>query len=289
MIEWITEPLGYSFLLRGFVAAIMIGIICAVVGTFVVLKGLAFIGDALAHIAFTGIVVAFLVGFSFYLGALAAAIIAALGIGTVSQRTGVSTDTSIGIFFSGVFALGIVLMSIGIQTYTIDLFSYLFGDILSVRRDDLISILILGGIVLAVIVVFYKELLFVSFDPVVAESAGLPAKWLQMLLLILLSITVVVSVQAVGVVLVVAMIVTPSATAYLLTDRFGVMMALGAVFGALSAIGGFYLSYYADVPSGGAIVLVATAFFAIVAVIGPKRRTFWRLAAAGRNVGQNPA
>ncbi len=289
MIEWIMEPLGYSFLLRGFVAAIMIGIICAVVGTFVVLKGLAFIGDALAHIAFTGIVVAFLVGFSFYIGALAAAIIAALGIGTVSQRTGVSTDTSIGIFFSGIFALGIVLMSIGIHTYTIDLFSYLFGDILSVRRDDLISILILGGIVLAVIAVLYKELLFVSFDPVVAESAGLPARWLQMLLLILLSVTVVVSVQAVGIVLVVAMIVTPSATAYLITDRFGVMMALGAVFGAISAIGGFYLSYYADVPSGGSIVLVATSLFAIVAIIGPKRRNLRKILGSGGEVTQRPA
>jgi manganese/iron transport system permease protein len=277
MIDLVFDPLSYSFLLRGFAAAIMIGIICAVVGTFVVLKGLAFIGDALAHIAFTGIVVAFLAGFSFYIGALAAAVIAALGIGAVSQRTGVSTDTSIGIFFSGIFALGVVLMSIGIQTYTIDLFSYLFGDILSVQRADLISIMILGGIILLVIAVFYKELLFVSFDPVVAESAGLPARWLQMLLLILLSVTVVVSVQAVGVVLVVAMIVTPSATAYLLTDRFGMMMVLGAVFGAISAIGGFYFSYYADVPSGGAIVLVATLLFAIVAVIGPKQRTFWRL------------
>jgi manganese/iron transport system permease protein len=278
MIEWLTEPLGYSFLLRGFAAAIMIGVICAVVGTFVVLKGLAFIGDALAHIAFTGIVVAFLAGFSFYIGALAAAIIAALGIGVVSQRTGVSTDTSIGIFFSGIFALGVVLMSVGIQTYTIDLFSYLFGDILSVRREDLISILILGGIVLAVILVLYKELLFVSFDPIVAESAGLPARALQMLLLILLSVTVVVSVQAVGIVLVVAMIVTPSATAYLITDRFGLMMALGGVIGAISAIGGFYLSYYADVPSGGAIVLVATLLFAVTAVIGPKRRALRKLA-----------
>jgi manganese/iron transport system permease protein len=278
MIEWLTEPLGYNFLLRGFAAAIMIGVICAVVGTFVVLKGLAFIGDALAHIAFTGIVVAFLAGFSFYIGALAAAIIAALGIGFVSQRTGVSTDTSIGIFFSGIFALGVVLMSIGIQTYTIDLFSYLFGDILSVRREDLISILILGGIVLAVILVLYKELLFVSFDPIVAESAGLPARALQMLLLILLSVTVVVSVQAVGIVLVVAMIVTPSATAYLITDRFGLMMILGGVIGGISATGGFYLSYYADVPSGGAIVLVATLLFAITAIIGPKRRALRKLA-----------
>lgn len=285
MIEFITEPLSYSFLLRGFAAGIMIGIICAVVGTFVVLKGLAFIGDALAHIAFTGIVVAFLAGFSFYVGALAAAVIAALGIGAVSQRTGVSTDTSIGIFFSGIFALGIVLMSVGIQTYTVDLFSYLFGDILSVRSTDLISILVLGGIVLAVIAVLYKELLFVSFDPVVAEASGLPARWLQMLLLILLSVTVVVSVQAVGIVLVVAMIVTPSATAYLLTDRFGKMMLLGALFGAVAAIGGFYLSYHADVPSGGAIVLVSTALFALTAVIGPRSGTLRRITRVGAGGG----
>jgi manganese/iron transport system permease protein len=285
MIDLITEPLGYSFLLRGFAAAVMIGVICAVIGTFVVLKGLAFIGDALAHIAFTGIVVAFLIGFSFYLGALAAAVIAALGIGTVSQRTGVSTDTSIGIFFSGIFALGVVLMSIGIQTYTIDLFSYLFGDILSVRRADLISILILGAAVLLILMIFYKELLFVSFDPVVAEASGLPGKWLQMLLLILLSVTVVVSVQAVGIVLVVAMIVTPSATAYLLTNRFGVMMALGALFGAVAAIGGFYLAYYADVPSGGAIVLVATTIFAVIAIIDPRNRALRRLATRSAEAG----
>jgi manganese/iron transport system permease protein len=271
MIDAILEPLQYSFLVRGLVAAILVGAICAVVGTFVVLKGLAFIGDALAHIAFTGIVVAFLAGFSFYIGALVAAVVAAIGIGTISQRTGVSTDTSIGILFSGVFALGVVLMSVGIQTYTIDLFSYLFGDILSVRRGDLIGILVLGLAVLLVILLLYKELLFVSFDPVVAEASGIPGRALQLLLLVLLSVTVVVSVQAVGIVLVVAMIVTPSATAYLLTDRFGVMMVLGAGFGALAALAGFYLSYYADVPSGGAIVLVATLVFTLVAFVSPKR------------------
>jgi manganese/iron transport system permease protein len=271
MIDAILEPLQYSFLVRGLVAAILVGAICAVVGTFVVLKGLAFIGDALAHIAFTGIVVAFLAGFSFYIGALVAAVVAAIGIGTISQRTGVSTDTSIGILFSGVFALGVVLMSMGIQTYTIDLFSYLFGDILSVRRGDLIGIAVLGLGVLLVIVLLYKELLFVSFDPVVAEASGIPGRALQLLLLVLLSVTVVVSVQAVGIVLVVAMIVTPSATAYLLTDRFGVMMVLGAGFGALAALAGFYLSYYADVPSGGAIVLVATLVFTLVAFVSPKR------------------
>ena len=277
LLDLLLEPLSYGFLQRGLVAGILIGIICAVIGTFVVLKGFAFIGDALAHIAFTGIVVAFIAGFAFYLGALVAAVLAALGIGVVSRRAGISTDTSIGILFSGVFALGIVLASVGIQTYTVDLFSYLFGDILGVQAADLVAIALLGALVLLVVLALFKELLFVSFDPVVAEAAGLPGGLLQMLLLVLLAVTVVVSVQAVGVVLVVAMLVTPSATAYLLTNRFGRMMALGAGFGALSALIGFYLSYYLNVPSGGTIVLVASAFFLLALVFSPKRGGWRRL------------
>lgn len=277
LLDLLLEPLSYGFLQRGLVAGILIGIICAVIGTFVVLKGFAFIGDALAHIAFTGIVVAFIGGFAFYLGALVAAVLAALGIGAVSRRAGISTDTSIGILFSGVFALGIVLASVGIQTYTVDLFSYLFGDILGVQAADLVAIALLGALVLLVVLALFKELLFVSFDPVVAEAAGLPGGVLQMLLLVLLAVTVVVSVQAVGVVLVVAMLVTPSATAYLLTNRFGRMMALGAGFGALSALIGFYLSYYLNVPSGGTIVLVASAFFLLALVFSPKRGGWRRL------------
>ena len=277
LLDLLLEPLSYGFLQRGLVAGILIGVICAVIGTFVVLKGFAFIGDALAHIAFTGIVVAFIGGFAFYLGEQVAAVLAALGIGTVSRRAGISTDTSIGILFSGVFALGIVLASVGIQTYTVDLFSYLFGDILGVQAADLVAIALLGALVLLVVLALYKELVFVSFDPVVAEAAGLPGGVLQMLLLVLLAVTVVVSVQAVGVVLVVAMLVTPSATAYLLTNRFGRMMALGAGFGALSALIGFYLSYYLNVPSGGTIVLVASAFFLLALIFSPKRGGWRRL------------
>jgi ABC-type Mn2+/Zn2+ transport system permease subunit len=282
VIDLVLEPLRYEFLLRGLAAAVLIGVLCAVIGTFVVLKGMAFIGDALSHIAFTGIVVAFLGGFAFYLGALAAAIIAALAIGTINRRVGVSTDTSIGILFSGAFALGIVLMSIGIKTYTVDLFSYLFGDILAVQPSDLVGILLLGSAVLLTVLALYKEFLFVSFDPVVAEASGLPGGALQMLLLVLLSVTVVVSVQAVGVVLVVAMLVTPSATAYLLTDRFGHMMTLGAAFGVLAAVVGFYVSYYLDVPSGGAIVLVATTCFALVALLASRHGGLRRFIAERR-------
>lgn len=281
-VELLLEPLRYGFLLRALVAAVLVGAICAMVGSYVVLKGLAFIGDALAHVAFTGIVVAFLAGFSFYVGALAAAIAAGLGIGLVTRRVGLSTDTAIGIVFSGVFALGVVLMAIGIRTYTVDLFSYVFGDILAVRSRDLWAIVLAGLLVVGTIVALYKELLFAHFDPVVAEAAGLPVGALQLLLLLLLSVTVVVSVQAVGVVLVLAMLVTPAATAALVARRLPAMMILAVLFGTLAALVGFYLSYYASVPSGGAIVLVATALFVLVAALVRGRGAWRRLMAAYR-------
>jgi len=282
VVDLLVEPLRYGFLLRALVAAVLVGAICALVGSYVVLKGLAFIGDALAHVAFTGIVVAFLAGFSFYVGALAAAVAAGLGIGWVTRRVGLSTDTAIGIVFSGVFALGVVLMAIGIRTYTVDLFSYVFGDILAVRARDLWMIGAAGVLVLAVMVLLYKELLFAHFDPVVAEAAGLPVGALQLLLLLLLSVTVVVSVQAVGVVLVLAMLVTPAATAALVARRMPSLMALAVLFGAVAALVGFYLSYYWSVPSGGAIVLVATALFALVAA-SVRGRGAWRRLMAARS------
>jgi manganese/iron transport system permease protein len=280
VVDLLLEPLRYGFLLRALVAAVLVGTLCALVGSYVVLKGLAFIGDALAHVAFTGIVVAFLAGFSFYLGALAAAVTAGLGIGWVTRRVGLSTDTAIGIVFSGLFALGVVLMAIGIRTYTVDLFSYVFGDILAVRSRDLLAIGLAGAVVLVTMLLLYKELLFAHFDPVVAEAAGLPVGALQLLLLLLLSVTVVVSVQAVGVVLVLAMLVTPAATAALVARRMPSMMALAVVFGAVAAAVGFYLSYYLSVPSGGAIVLVATLLFAPVAGVVRGRGAWRRLMAA---------
>jgi len=277
LVNAVVAPLHYGFLVRGLTAAVLVGIVCAVIGTFVVLKGLAFIGDALAHVSFTGVVVALLAGFGFYLGAVAAAVLTALGISVLTRRVGVRSDTAIGILFSGVFALGIVLMSVGIKSYTVDLFSYIFGDVLAVRPRDLLIIVALGLAVLLLVSLLYKELLFTAFDPVVAEAAGLPVGVLQTLLMVLLALTVVVSVQAVGVVLVVAMLVTPSATAYLLVDRFPAMLGLGALLGGVDALVGFYLSYYANVPSGGAIVLVASLGFILAALFSPKRGRWLRL------------
>ena len=272
MAEYLLEPLQFGFMQRGLLASVLVAIICGLLGSFVVLKGLAFIGDALAHASFGGVALAFVLGTNIYLGAFVFAIATALGIGVVTRRGRVRSDTAIGILFSGTFAFGILLIS-GFEGYTIDLFGYLFGDVLSISGADLWTIAGLGSLVLALVITFYRQLLFVAFDPTVAEASGIPAGALNYLLLGLLGATIVISIQAVGIVLVISLLVTPAATAYLLTKRFHHMILAGMGFGSLSALLGIYLSYYLDVASGAAIILVATAiFFVTLAVTGRTRK-----------------
>jgi len=229
----------------------------------VVFRGLAFVGDALAHAAFPGVVIAYLLKGNIYVGATIFALATALAIGLVSRRGRVSYDTAIGILFAGAFALGVLLMST-IHGYTVDLFSFLFGNVLGISTPDLLLVGILGAVVVLTIILFYKELLLLSFDPTVAEAMGYPVQALNYLLLGLIALTIVISIQAVGIILVVALLVTPSATAYLLTERFFRMMILGVVLAALAAVIGLYLSYYLNVASGAAIVLVSTCLFFLV-------------------------
>lgn len=216
MTDFVTEPLQFAFMQRALLGGILVGTICAVVGTYVVLRGLAFIGDALAHAAFPGVVIAYMLKANIYLGAALFTVGTALGIGFISRRARTSYDTTIGILFAGAFALGILLMST-IQGYTADLFSFLFGNILGISDEDLAVAGVLAGLVLLAVALCYKELLLLSFDPVVAEAMGYPVQTLNYVLLSLVALTIVISIQAVGVVLVVALLVTPSATAYLLT------------------------------------------------------------------------
>lgn len=272
MAEYLLEPLQFGFMQRGLLASVLVAIICGLLGSFVVLKGLAFIGDALAHASFGGVALAFVLGANIYLGAFVFAIATALGIGVITRRGRVRSDTAIGILFSGTFAFGILLIS-GVEGYTIDLFGYLFGDVLSISGADLWTIAGLGSLVLALVIAFYRQLLFVAFDPTVAEASGIPAGALNYLLLGLLGATIVISIQAVGIVLVISLLVTPAATAYLLTKRFHHMILAGMGFGSISAILGIYLSYYLDVASGAAIIIVATAiFFVTLAVTGRARK-----------------
>ena len=274
LLDWILDPLSYSFIVRGLLASVMVGIVCAVLGTYVVLRGMAFLGDALAHTILPGVVVAFLLGWPLAVGALAMGIVTALGIGALSGQGVVKEDTAIGIIFAGSFALGVALLS-GVGNYTVDLAHFLFGNLLGVSTTDLWLILGLGTAVLLLIGLFYKEFLVISFDPTLAQTLRLPTEFLRYLLLVLISITVVVALQVVGIALILAVLVTPAAAASL-TRRLLAMMAVAAAIGAVSGVAGLYGSYYLNIASGPAVVLVATGIFALVFVFAPGRGVVWR-------------
>ena len=259
-MDVLLAPFQYEFMQRAFIAALAVGLLCSTIGTYVVLRKLSFIGDGIAHASFAGIVIAYLRGIDYYVGAAIVAVITALGIGFVHRRGRISLDTTIGVLFTGAFALGVFLMSRQ-KNYAVDLQSFLFGDILSVGVADLWLILALGVAVAAAIVVLFRSLLYTSFDPVVADASGMRSAVVEYVLLVALALTIVVSLQSVGIVLVAALLVTPAAAAYQLTARFAPMMLLSAVLGATSTVGGLYLSYYLRSSSGATIVLLATALF----------------------------
>lgn len=253
-------PFHYSFMERAAIAAIAVGVLCSAMGTFVILRRLAFIGDGIAHASFAGIVIAYLRGANYYAGAAIVAVLTALGIGFVHRRGRISMDTSIGVLFTGAFALGVFLMSRQ-SNYAVDLQSFLFGDILAVSPQDL---LVITGLALGVAIalfVLYRGLLCTTFDPVVAQACGINAGRYEYALLVMVALTVIIGIQSVGIVLVAALLVTPAAAAYQLTKRFAPMFALSMLFGAVSALGGLYLSYYARGSSGATIVLFTTVLF----------------------------
>ncbi len=275
---WLIEPLSYPFMVRGLLAAVMVGVVCAVVGTYVVLRGMAFFGDALAHAVLPGMAVGYLVsggarGPIFWWG-LGTAVLTAIGIGAIGKRARVKEDTAIGILFAGMFALGVALIST-VRSYAVDLAHFLFGDVLGVSPGDLWLTGVFGGLVLLTVLAFNKEFLVLSFDPVLAATLRLPATALHYLLLVLIAVAVIVSLQTVGVALMVAMLVTPAAAAYLLTRRLAAMMGVAALIGALSGVVGLYLSYYVRVASGAAIALVCTAFFLFTMALSPRRGIVW--------------
>ena len=267
-LDLLLEPLQLGFMQRGLVAAILVGVVCAVMGAFVVLRGLAFIGDAVSHAAFPGLVIAFLLGIPLYIGGAVAAVATALAIGWVARKGRLRFDTAVGVLFAGMFALGIALFS-SIDDYVADLFSYLLGNVLGITTGDIVQVAVLGAIVLAIVFVFRKEFLYASFDPAGAAASGLPVQWLDYLLLALIGVTIVVSIQTVGIILVVAMLVTPAATAELLVDRFWDLVRVAIVVAVFAAVVGLYLSYYLNIASGASIVLVETLCFAVALLVSP--------------------
>jgi len=271
LLAWLVEPLGYPFMVRGLGASLTVGIVCPVLGTYVVLRGMAFFGDALAHIILPGVVIAYLLGLPLVSGALVVGVLAALGVGAISRRTDIKEDAAIGVVFAGAFALGIALLSAQ-RSYAVDLAHILFGNLLGVSDADLVLTAVLGATVLLTVLAFYKEFLVLSFDPLLAVTLRLPAGFLQSLLLVLIAVVIVVSIQSVGVALVLAMLVTPAAAAYLVTRRLPSMMGVAAGIGAVSAVVGLYASYYLNIASGPSIVLAETAIFAAVFLFRGRRR-----------------
>lgn len=267
---WLVEPLQYSFMQTGLLAAVLVGVTCAVLGVYVVLRSMAFIGDALAHTVLPGLVAAYLLGLNLLGGAVVAGLATALGIGWLSRRQTVREDTAIGITFTGMFALGILMMST-VNSFR-DFSHMLFGNILGITRADLVLIAALALLVLAILLLFHKELELTSFDPTHARAMGLKADRVRYGLLLLLSLTVVAGIQAVGVVLISALLITPAAAASLITNSLPRMMLLSSAIAVFSGLAGLYASYYLNVASGAAIVLACTACFGAASLVRAARR-----------------
>jgi len=254
---WLIDPLGYDFVLRALAEVTVMGATCGAIGAYVIVRRLAFIGDAISHAVFPGIVLAYLAGTSILGGALLAGLVTAFGIALVARGGRIREDAAIGIFFAAAFALGVVLISTR-HTFQGDLTGFLIGNLQGVSAGDIVVSAAVGAAILAVLAALHKELVLVSFDRTLAAALGYPVFWLDALLLVVLTVTIVVSIQAVGIILVLAMLVTPAATARLLVDRFVPMLALGSAIGAAIGVVGYYLSFYTGTASGGTIVLLAT-------------------------------
>ncbi|WP_294740192.1 metal ABC transporter permease [uncultured Exiguobacterium sp.] len=267
-MTFIEALLQYEFLQKAMITAVMVGIICGVIGCFIILRGMSLMGDAISHAVLPGVAISYLLGINFLIGAVVTGLVTALGIGFVSQNSRIKNDTAIGIMFTSAFALGIILISF--LRSSSDLYHILFGNVLAVRPSDMWMTVIIGLIVLGGIFFFYKELLISSFDPTMAQAYGLSTRWIHYGLMTLLTLVTVASLQTVGIILVVAMLITPAATAYLLTNRLSRMLFLAAGFGTFSAIVGLYFSFTYNLSSGASIVLVATTLFALVFVFSPR-------------------
>ncbi|MCC6383060.1 MAG: metal ABC transporter permease [Dehalococcoidia bacterium] len=268
MIDVVSEPLSYPFMQRALLEIAIVGALCGLVGCFVVLRGLAFIGDALAHAVFPGVVLSYIAGRSILIGAFVFGAFTALGVAVLSRRRRVSEDSAIGVVFAAFFALGVVLISRR-AGFKRDLGSLLFGNVLGVSQEDVIATAVIALVVVFVLLALLKELTLVAFDSTMARAAGYPVFVLDLVLLMLVTATIVVSLQTVGNILILALIVTPPAAARLLTDRLGRMMGLSVVLAVGSGVLGLFVSYHADTAAGGTIVLTATAAFLVALAFAP--------------------
>jgi len=274
MLEVLLEPLQSAFMQRSLIEAVIVGTICAVVGSYLMVQRLALLGDAISHSVLPGLAIAFWLGINIFVGAFVAGIISTIFINIIRNRSTIKEDAAMGIVFSGFFALGITLITLIQKENKIDLNHYLFGNILGVTWSDIRDTAIIAAVILLVVILLYKELLFYTFDQVGAQAAGLPVRLLDMSLMILIALTIVASLKTVGVILVLSLLITPVATAYLLVSRLHHMMILGVILGIIASISGMYLSYFYNLPSGPAIVLVASGLFVLIFLLSPLHGLF---------------
>lgn len=269
--ETLWLPLTYGFMQRSLIVAVIVGIICAIVGSYLMVQRLALLGDAISHSVLPGLAIAFWLGVNLFIGAFIAGVLSTVLINLIRTRSQIKEDAAMGIVLSAFFALGITLITLIQKNNKIDLNHFLFGNILGVTNSDVRDTLIIAALVIISVVLLYKELLFYTFDKLGAQAVGLPVHVLDFSLMVLIGMTIVASLKAVGVIMVLALLITPPATAYLLVTRLHHMMILGVGMGIFSSISGMYLSYFYNLPSGPAIVLVATSLFFLAFLFSPSQ------------------
>ncbi|MCT7961552.1 metal ABC transporter permease [Laspinema sp. D1] len=283
MLDGLIEPLQYSFMQRSLIVAILVGLICAVVGSYLMVQRLALLGDAIGHSVLPGLAVAYGIGANIFVGAFIAGVLSTVVIAWIRTRSPIKEDAAMGIVLSSFFALGITLITLIQKDEKIDLNHFLFGNILAVTSEDVKTTALIAFLTLAVVFLLYKELLFYTFDPLGAQAAGLPVNLLNFGLMVLIALTVVASMKAVGVVLVLSLLIAPGATAYLLVPRLHQVMIVGALIGIVSSVTGMYLSFYQNIPSGPAIVLVVSGFFLLALLLSPSHGVLTHRRAPGEN------
>ena len=268
-MEFFSDLMNYAFLQKAFITSVMAGIICGVIGSFIVLRGMALMGDAISHAVLPGVAISYMLSINYFYGAVLTGVLTAFGIGAISQNSRIKSDSAIGIVFSAFFALGIILITKA-KSAT-DLTQILFGNVLSVRDSDMWITLVIGAIVIGTVVLFFKELLISSFDETMAAAYGLNTRFIHYAIMFLLTLVTVASLQTVGVILVVSMLITPASSAYLLTNRLSTMVVLASIFGALSAVIGLYFSFLYNMPSGPVIALATTSIFVLAFLFSPQQ------------------
>ncbi|WP_137788863.1 metal ABC transporter permease [Bacillus sp. E(2018)] len=281
IFEFFQALFQYEFLQKALFTSVIVGVICGIVGCFIILRGMALMGDAISHAVLPGVAISYMLGINFFFGAVITGVLTAIGIGYVSQNSRIKHDMAIGIMFTSMFAVGIVIITM--MKSSADLYHILFGNVLAVRMSDMWITLGIGVLVIGLVVLFYKELLVSTFDPTMAQSYGLPNKWIHYCLMAVLTMVTVASLQTVGIVLVVAMLITPAATAYLLTNRLSVMIYLSALIGVISSVFGLYFSFTYNLASGATIVLVSAFLFALAFFFSPSQGIVWKAHKSRKN------